>query len=150
MRVKGKFTGLVLSETCCRFAKKPFFCLLKFIWSSEYGCEERGISFWALRLRDRGVKVFIDYQSSSASVTLGRSCTEAESEYEHKGNKEDLRYGRGKSIRSLFKCQLPGRALLKSCKERLGLRHNAWVCKEGRKDCWASQVLRGMRAKGIY
>lgn len=71
------------------------------------------------------MKVFIDYQSGSTAVTLRRSCTEAELEYEHKENKEDLRYSRGKSIQSLFKCQLPGRALLKSCKERLGLRHNA-------------------------
>jgi len=105
--------------------EKTFFCLFKFIQNSEYACKERGISFWALRLRDCRVKVFIDYQSSSASVTLGRSCTEAESEYEHKENKEDLRYSRGESIQTLFKCQLPGRALLKSCKERLGLRHNA-------------------------
>lgn len=77
------------------------------------------------------MKVFIDYQSSSASITFGRSCTAAELEYEHKENKEDLRYSRGKSIQSLFKCQLPGRAVLRSCEERLGLGHDAECAREG-------------------
>lgn len=77
------------------------------------------------------MKVFIDYQSSSASITFGRSCTAAELEYEHKENKEDLRYSRGKSIQSLFKCQLPGRAVLGSCEERLGLGHDAECAREG-------------------
>lgn len=75
-------------------------------------------------LRDCRVKVFIDYQSSSAPITFRRSCRAAELEYEHKENKEDSRYSRGKSIQSLFKCQLPGRAVLKSCEQRLGLGHD--------------------------
>lgn len=71
------------------------------------------------------MKVFIDYQSSSTPITFRRSCRAAELEYEHKENKEDSRYSRGKSIQSLFKCQLPGRAVLKSCEQRFGLGH-AW------------------------
>lgn len=136
MRVKGKFTGLASSETCCRFGKEPFPAFQKFIQNSEYAWEEREISSWTRPLRDCRVEVFIDYQSSSTSITFGRSCRAAELEYEHKENKEDSRYSRGKSIQSLFKCQLPGRAVLKSCEQRLGLGHGweggrRWLSKAG-------------------
>lgn len=88
------------------------------------------------------MKVFIDYQPSSTSITFRRSCRAAELEYEHKENKEDSRYSRGKSIQSLFKCQLPGRAVLRSCEERLGLGHDG---REG--GGWARLVLWAMPAK---
>lgn len=94
------------------------------------------------------MKVFIDYQSSSASITFGRSCTAAELEYEHKENKDDLRYSRGKSIQSLFKCQLPGRAVLKSCEERLGLGHDAGVWEGGREVAEQGQRLQKEYVKG--
>lgn len=89
------------------------------------------------------MKVFIDYQSSSASITFSRSCRAAELEYEHKENKEDSRYSRGKSIQSLFKCQLPGRAVLQSCEERLGLGG-----REG--EGWLLLLLGAMPAQGTW
>lgn len=93
-------------------------------------------------LRNCRVKVFIDYQSSSAPVTFRRSCRAAELEYEHK---ENTRRTGGAAGESQYRAYLN----VSSLEEELWaqIRAGTWKGREGKGCGWARLELWAVPAK---